>query len=318
MDDVGEMKDGLVVFGEDTEAKKGLVNVGKMKVNKVYHSSSEDEEVKESKIKVVKLKKETKVAEDKKSAEFKEKMTKSFLQTNKKQKEAEELEAQKVAANEKAKARKKAVNKYYSDDECEAETKAAAADDESEGENKAGTKVLEQLETFAGDVWRDSDEEQENPDGAVKYNPMSIFQAKLREGGDEVVAAEDGTGVVTSSDEDKSDEEDLLKSRMRKSKSKISKMTKSSKMFKMTKSNMSKKMSRMIITKMTKMTKMTKRRRWRSRWRRRRKRKKKVRLQKWRTSLSSVQAQWCGYDPLSEEQDKFLRTDTEDTAGPGV
>ena len=86
MDDVGEMKDGLVVFGEDTEAKKGLVNVGKMKVNKVYHSSSEDEEVKESKIKVVKLKKETKAAEDKKSAEFKEKMTKSFLQTNKNRK----------------------------------------------------------------------------------------------------------------------------------------------------------------------------------------------------------------------------------------
>ena len=68
-----------------------------------------------------------------------------------------------MAAKEKAKAWKKAVNKYYSDDECEAETKAAA-DDESEGENKAGTKVLEQLETFAGDVWRDSDEEQENPD----------------------------------------------------------------------------------------------------------------------------------------------------------
>lgn len=223
-----------------------------------------------------------------------------------------------MAAKEKAKARKKAVNKYYSDDECEAETKAAAADDESEGENKAGIKVLEQLETFAGDVWRDSVEEQENPDGAVKYNPMSIFQAKLREGGDEVVAAEDGTGVVTSSDEDESDEEDLLKSRMRKSKSKISKMTKSSKTFKMTKSNISKKMSRMIITKVTKMTKITKRRRWRSRWRRRRKRKKKVRLQKWRTSLSLVQAQWCGYDPLSEEQDKFLRTDTEDTAGPGV
>ena len=34
----------------------------------------------------MKLKKETKAAEDKKSAEFKEKMTKSFLQTNKNRK----------------------------------------------------------------------------------------------------------------------------------------------------------------------------------------------------------------------------------------
>ena len=285
MDDVGEIKDGLVVFGEDTEAEKGLFNVGKMKVNKVYHSSSEDEEEKEEKTKAVKPKKKTKAAEDKKSAEFKEKMTKRFLQ---KQKESEELEVQKVAAKEKAKARKKAVNKYYSDsdDESEGETKAAD-DDESEGENKVGTEVLEKLETFAGDVWRDSDEEQDNAEDAVKYNPMSIFQAKLREGGDEVVAAEDGTGVVTSSDEEESDEEESDEEEKVKD-------VKDEKVKEVEEDESDEDDEEDDEEE---------------------EEEKEAEVAKVEDKVEFGTSTMVRYDPTSEEQDKFLRTDPEDTAG---
>ena len=143
--DMGEVKDGMVVFGDDEEDKV-LFNVKKMKVDKVYHSSSEeeDEEVKKPEEKTITKKA---VKEDKKSAEFKEKMTERFL---KKQKEAEELKAKEEALKSKSKPSSVYGGKYYED-----------SDEELEEDAKEAPMVMEKIKTFAGDVWKDSDEEEE-------------------------------------------------------------------------------------------------------------------------------------------------------------
>jgi len=145
-EDVGEVKDGLIVFGEDNEAKDGLFNVGKMKVNKVYHSSSEEEDERKTETKENNSVKKS-LKEDKKSAEFKQKMTERFLQ---KQKEALESKNKEnvLKKNEKE---TKSNSRYYSD-----------SDDESADESsKTGKEVLKKVQSFAGEVWKDSDDESE-------------------------------------------------------------------------------------------------------------------------------------------------------------
>merc|ERR1712130_378540 len=82
------------------------------------------------------------------SAEFKAKMTERFL---KKQKLAEEEKAQKEVSKSGEKKTKKKDGAYYSD-----------SDEESDDEVEKGQEVLEKLQSFAGDLWKDSDDEGES------------------------------------------------------------------------------------------------------------------------------------------------------------
>merc|ERR1712130_860105 len=106
------------------------------------------------------------------SAEFKAKMTERFL---KKQKLAEEEKAQKEVSKSGEKKTKKKDGAYYSD-----------SDEESDDEVEKGQEVLEKLQSFAGDLWKDSDDEGE-----------SVQKGE----GDEESSEEDG-------DDEEDDEED--------------------------------------------------------------------------------------------------------------
>jgi len=144
----GEVKDGMVIFGEEEgrEGEAELFNVEKMKVSKIYHSSSEEEQS-ETPVETKKVLKKKAVKEDKSSAEFKAKMTERFL---KKQKLAEEEKAQLEETKSGEKKTKKKDGAYYSD-----------SDEESDEEVEKGHEVLEKLQSFAGDLWKDSDDEGE-------------------------------------------------------------------------------------------------------------------------------------------------------------
>jgi len=144
----GEVKDGMVIFGEEEgrEEDQELFNVEKMKVSKIYHSSSEEEHL-EKPVETKKVLKKKAAKEDKNSAEFKAKMTERFL---KKQKLAEEEKALQEAFKNGEKRTKKKDGAYYSD-----------SDEESDDEVKKSHEVLEKLQSFAGDLWKDSDDEGE-------------------------------------------------------------------------------------------------------------------------------------------------------------
>jgi len=144
----GEVKDGMVIFGEEEgrEEDQELFNVEKMKVSKIYHSSSEEEHL-EKPVEIKKVLKKKAAKEDKNSAEFKAKMTERFL---KKQKLAEEEKALQEAFKNGEKRTKKKDGAYYSD-----------SDEESDDEVKKSHEVLEKLQSFAGDLWKDSDDEGE-------------------------------------------------------------------------------------------------------------------------------------------------------------
>merc|ERR1719219_1906311 len=117
----GEVKDGMVIFGEEEgrEGESELFNVEKMKVSKIYHSSSEEEQS-ETPVETKKVLKKKAVKEDKSSAEFKAKMTERFL---KKQKLAEEEKAQLEETKTKSgeKKTKKKDGAYYSDSDEESD-----------------------------------------------------------------------------------------------------------------------------------------------------------------------------------------------------
>merc|ERR1719192_2227203 len=108
----------MVIFGEEegAEGEQELFNVQKMKVSKVYHSSSEEDEHPKNQVKTKKLVKKKVVKEDKSSAEFKAKMTERFL---KKQKLAEEEKALQEASKSSQKSSKDKDGKYYSDSDDE-------------------------------------------------------------------------------------------------------------------------------------------------------------------------------------------------------
>jgi hypothetical protein len=111
-ENMGKIENGIVMFENDEAGKEKL-----LAVNKKYHSSSEDEE--EVKRKAEKKLKKKKNKEDIKSVEFKEKMTKRFLE---KQKATQELASN---SEDKSKSKEKGTSKskFYEDtsDEEEAE-----------------------------------------------------------------------------------------------------------------------------------------------------------------------------------------------------
>ena len=117
-----------------------------LQVSKIYHSSSEEEHL-EKPVEIKKVLKKKAAKEDKNSAEFKAKMTERFL---KKQKLAEEEKALQEAFKNGEKRTKKKDGAYYSD-----------SDEESDDEVKKSHEVLEKLQSFAGDLWKDSDDEGE-------------------------------------------------------------------------------------------------------------------------------------------------------------
>merc|ERR1712179_806522 len=83
-ENMGKVENGIVMFEDDESGKATL-----LAVDKKYHSSSEEEEENEEDKRVMEKKSKKKVKEDIKSAEFKEKMTKRFLEKQKAIKEAQ-------------------------------------------------------------------------------------------------------------------------------------------------------------------------------------------------------------------------------------
>ena len=158
-----------------------LILMSDLQVSKVYHSSSEEEEHLEKPVETNKVFKKKKPKEDKSSAEFKAKMTERFL---KKQKLAEEEKAQNEASNTGGRKSKKNDGKYYSD-----------SDEDSDGEEEKGqSEVLEKLQTFAGDLWKDSDDEGETGKSG------SLSKGEVNE--------EEESSDEDDEEEDSSDEED--------------------------------------------------------------------------------------------------------------
>jgi len=185
----GEVKDGMVIFGEEEggEGDEELFNVEKMKVSKIYHSSSEEEQP-ETPVETKKVLKKKAAKEDKSSAEFKAKMTERFL---KKQKLAEEEKAEKEAFKSGGKKTKKKDGAYYSD-----------SDEESDDEAEKGHEVLEKLQSFAGDLWKDSDDEGETGKTSSALKGDVDEDESSEEDGDDVEDEED------SSDDDEEVDED--------------------------------------------------------------------------------------------------------------
>ena len=141
--------------------------VHNLQVSKIYHSSSEEEHL-ETPVETKKVLKKKAAKEDKSSAEFKAKMTERFL---KKQKLAEEEKAQKEASKSGEKKAKKKDGAYYSD-----------SDEESDDEAEKGHEVLEKLQSFAGDLWKDSDDEGET---GLKGDVDDEEESSEEEGDDE-------------------------------------------------------------------------------------------------------------------------------------
>merc|ERR1712156_690775 len=190
----GKVKDGMVIFGEEEDAgeEEELFNVQKMKVSKVYHSSSEEDEQPKSQVETKKLVKKKVVKEDKSSAEFKAKMTERFL---KKQKLAEEEKALQEASKSSQKSTKNKDGKYYSD-----------SDDELDEGIGKGKDALQKLQSFAGDLWKDSDEEDESAKSMVTPNDAH------EEGSDDEEDESDDEDD-SSSDEEEEEAEQLTKKR---------------------------------------------------------------------------------------------------------
>ena len=145
-----------------------FITIYNRQVSKIYHSSSEEEHL-ETPVETKKVLKKKAAKEDKSSAEFKAKMTERFL---KKQKLAEEEKAKKEASKSGEKKTKKKDGAYYSD-----------SDEESEDEVEKGHEVLEKLQSFAGDLWKDSDDEE--GDTGPKVDVDEEEESSEEEGDDE-------------------------------------------------------------------------------------------------------------------------------------
>eukprot|EP00092_Neocalanus_flemingeri_P004562 GFUD01004913.1.p1 GENE.GFUD01004913.1~~GFUD01004913.1.p1 ORF type:complete len:609 (+),score=217.04 GFUD01004913.1:38-1864(+) len=140
-ENMGKTVNGIVMFENEEAGHEKL-----LAVNKVYHSSSEeDEEVKKQTEKKLKKKK---VKDDIKSAEFKDKMTKRFLEKQKATKES--LSNSDVQASKKEGKMNK--SKYYEDTSDEEEPEEISG--------KTGTDVLKTFQSFSN-FWQDSDNEDE-------------------------------------------------------------------------------------------------------------------------------------------------------------
>ena len=160
----------------------------------MYHSSSEEDEQQKSQVETKKLVKKKVAKEDKSSAEFKAKMTERFL---KKQKLIEEEKAQQEASKSSQKSSKNKDVKYYSD-----------SDDELDEGIGKGKDALQKLQSFAGNLWKDSDEEDESAKSLV--TPSDAHQ----EGSDDEEEDEsDDEEDESSSDEEEEEVEQLTKKR---------------------------------------------------------------------------------------------------------
>merc|ERR1712042_424707 len=144
-ENLGKVENGIVMF-EDNESEQEAL----LAVNKKYHSSSDEEEDneknKEVREKHIKSKK-SKVKEDIRSAEFKEKMTKRFLEKQKIVKES-----QVGVKHEVEKQNNQSKGKTYDDTSEESESEEVGG--------RTGTDVLKTFQTFSN-FWQDSDEEDE-------------------------------------------------------------------------------------------------------------------------------------------------------------
>ena len=162
-------------------------------MSKVYHSSSEEDEQPKSQVETKKLVKKKVAKEDKSSAEFKAKMTERFL---KKQKLAEEEKAQQEASKSSQKSSKNKDVKYYSD-----------SDDELDEGIGKGKDALQKLQSFAGDLWKDSDEENENETAKSMITPSDANE----EGSEDEEEDESDEEDDTSCDEEEEEAEQLPK-----------------------------------------------------------------------------------------------------------
>merc|ERR1712179_108131 len=144
-ENMGKVENGIVMFEDDESGKATL-----LAVDKKYHSSSEEEEENEGDKRVMEKKSKKKVKEDIKSAEFKEKMTKRFLE---KQKAIKEAQSGKVENSSKEKSRNK--GKVYEDTSDE--------EDAEEVSGKTGADVLKTFQSFSN-FWQDSDDSDDSSD----------------------------------------------------------------------------------------------------------------------------------------------------------
>jgi len=131
-DNIGEIRNGVVRFDNEEAGEDNC-----LALKKVYHSSSEDE-VETKKLTEKKVKKKAK--DDIRSKEFKNKMTKRFLEKQKDQPKQVKNTVEKKEST-------KSKSKYYEDSSDESE-------DEVKG--KTGTDVLKTFQSFSN-VWQDSD-----------------------------------------------------------------------------------------------------------------------------------------------------------------
>jgi len=172
-ENMGKVENGIVMFEDDEAGKETL-----LAVNKKYHSSSEEEEERDKR-KSEKKAKKRKVKEDIKSAEFKEKMTKRFLE---KQKEKESVStAQMSSSGGKMSANK---GKYYEDTSDEEESEEVSG--------QTGSAVLKTFQSFSN-FWQDSDEEE-----AIQPSKNIEVEEKT----DETEVSEDSSDLESDDEDD--------------------------------------------------------------------------------------------------------------------
>ena len=194
-ENMGKIENGIVMFENEEAGNEKL-----LAVNKVYHSSSEDED--EVKKQAEKKLKKKKAKEDIKSAEFKEKMTKRFLE---KQRATQESVSN---ADVKRKEVKKNQGKYYEDTSDEEET--------PEDSGKTGSDVLKTFQSFSN-FWQDSDNEDETPvkevlaekseDDTESDDEKSDDEKSDDKKSDDVESDSDDSESEESEEEDEKDEE---------------------------------------------------------------------------------------------------------------
>merc|ERR1712179_307822 len=181
-ENMGKVENGIVMFEDDESGKATL-----LAVDKKYHSSSEEEEENEGDKRVMEKKSKKKVKEDIKSAEFKEKMTKRFLE---KQKAIKEAQSGKVENSSKEKSRNK--GKVYEDTSDE--------EDAEEVSGKTGADVLKTFQSFSN-FWQDSDDEGDHQGmDVVKKEPKKEVTPDSLE-------SDDSDDSDDSSDSDSDDDE---------------------------------------------------------------------------------------------------------------
>ena len=181
-ENMGKVENGIVMFEDEESGKETL-----LAVNKKYHSSSEEEEENDNIDKSKEKKSKKKVKEDIKSAEFKEKMTKRFME---KQKALKDSQSEKVGTSKKQEGRSR--GKIYEDTSDE--------EDAEEMSGKTGADVLKTFQSFSN-FWQDSDDEGDNQREDVKKEEKKKVASESSK-------SDDSDDSNDSSDSDTDDEEE--------------------------------------------------------------------------------------------------------------